>query len=183
MRLFENLIIKCVFTDSDFTLTTVLYCISDFNVSLRSPQASLWLKEYEKCQDLLSHPDVFSGGAEEAEWVLWEKGNKECWVGSESEREWIYDWAWGWCGCETLNTELFVKGGLLAWNLFQEAASLISQRSVNPRDLFKQMERGSSVSNGDSSVSQPGKQTSSDPLLLPVKVCSMTAMPIVCSVT
>ncbi|KAL2099715.1 hypothetical protein ACEWY4_004109 [Coilia grayii] len=39
-----------------------------------------------------------------------------------------------------------------------EAASLISQRSINPRDMFKQMERSSSVSNGVStSVSQPGR--------------------------
>ncbi|XP_063066120.1 drebrin-like a [Engraulis encrasicolus] len=39
-----------------------------------------------------------------------------------------------------------------------EAASLISQRSLNPRDMFKQMERGSSGSNGVStSASQPGR--------------------------
>ncbi|KAG5272755.1 hypothetical protein AALO_G00168950 [Alosa alosa] len=39
-----------------------------------------------------------------------------------------------------------------------EAASLISQRSVNPRDLFKQMERSPSGSNGvATSVSQPGR--------------------------
>jgi len=39
-----------------------------------------------------------------------------------------------------------------------EAASLISQRSANPRDMFKQMERGSSGSNGVStSASQPGR--------------------------
>ncbi|XP_012669842.2 drebrin-like a [Clupea harengus] len=39
-----------------------------------------------------------------------------------------------------------------------EAASLISQRSANPRDLFKQMERAPSASNGaTTSVSQPGR--------------------------
>lgn len=43
---------------------------------------------------------------------------------------------------------------------FQEAASIISQRSINPRELFMQKERSLANSATPSSATRPGKENS-----------------------
>lgn len=61
---------------------------------------------------------------------------------------------------------LYLWGGKPAdpaavWNPEQEAKSLISQRSFNPRDVFKQREQ-SFEANGSPSASRPGTQHKAD---------------------
>lgn len=56
--------------------------------------------------------------------------------------------------------------------LLQEAASLISQRAVNPRDMFKQRERGIPPSDSEAAPPSPHPGTPTPPPHLPTSPLS-----------